>query len=94
MVGPKCWLPTALGPAVSRPRTGGCALLGLVPKCGDGTSKVPGLGGGGGPGGSTGWGAVAGAASAVGGELQRGDALSQPTDLCSQLCNLGGDRGR
>ena len=72
----------------------GMCTSGPCPQSGDGTSKVPGVGGGGGPGGSTGWGAVAGAASAVGGELQRGDALSQLTDLCSQLCILGGDRGR
>ena len=41
-----------------------------------------------------GWGAGAGAASAVGGELQRRDELSQLADLCSQVCNLGGGRGR
>ena len=92
MVGPKCWSPTALGPAVSRPRAGGCALLGLVPKAAMVPAKSLGWGGGGCSGGTTGWGAGAGAASAVGGELQRRDEPSQLADLCSQVCNLGGDR--
>ena len=49
-------------------------------------AKSLGCDGGGGPEGSTGWGAGAGAANAVGGELQRGDELSQLADLCSQFC--------
>ena len=67
------WSPTALGPAVSRPRAGGGTLLGHVPKA----AMVPakslslGRGGRGSTGGSTGWGAGAGATGAVGGELQR-----------------------
>ena len=41
-----------------------------------------------------GGGAETGAASVVEGELQRRDELSQLADLCSQFCNLRGDRGR
>ena len=71
-----------------------CALLGLVPKAAMVPAKSLGWGRGGGSGGTTGRGARAGAASAVGGELQRRDELSQLADLCSQFCNFGGDRGR
>ena len=39
-------------------------------------------------------GAGAGAASVVGGELQRGDELSQLADLCLQFCDFGGGGGR
>ena len=45
--------PAALGPAISRPRTGGCALLVLVPKAAMVPAKSLGWGGGGGPGGGS-----------------------------------------
>ena len=79
-------------PGRSRPRAGRCTLLGLVPKAAMVPAKSLSLGrcGEGGTGGSTGWGAGAGAASAVGGELQQQDELLQLADLCSQFCDFGG----